>query len=67
MKIVKTKEFKDHYDGVYKDSNFKDLEQWQKENPSIKILDTKINQKVYTSYENYLVVTYEEEVADHER
>lgn len=51
MNITKVKEF-------WLGSN-NELEDWQKANPKIKILDTKIVSKTYV--ENRLLVTYEEE------
>lgn len=60
-KIVKVIEFKEQYSGVYRHDNYQSLEDWQKENPDVKILDTRITQKTYTSYENVLLVTYEVE------
>ena len=66
MKTVKIKEFKEDYSNQYLSSDYNrtSLEEWQRNNPGIKILDTRITQKVYTNYENYLLVTYEEEIKD---
>lgn len=61
-KVVKVRKFRQNYNSKYEDSNYESLEQWQEKNPSIKIIDTKLTQEVFTNYENYLLVTYEEEI-----
>ena len=60
MKLIKIKKFRvDEYGGEVKDEHYKTLEEWQKENPKIKIIDTKVNSTERTYIENFLLVTYE--------
>lgn len=62
MKIIKVKKFKiDEYNGKTQDEHYESFEEWQKKNPRVKVLDTKINALERTYIENVLLVTYEEE------
>lgn len=54
-KLVKVLTFIGSYD-TYR-SPYGTLEEWQRKNPDVKILDAKLGQKVFT--ENVLIVTYE--------
>lgn len=62
--MIKVIEFKDEGSNYRNWSINKTLEEWQKANPQIKIIDTKINAKSFIHYENILLVTYEEKEAE---
>lgn len=76
-KIVKVKQFKLNYDGRWTEytngtQGYNDLENWQRSNPNIRVIDATVTQKELPStpptpptpppkaYENYMFVTYEE-------